>query len=146
MSKWTQHVKTVLKRGGTMKQAAASWKPGTRTHRVRRAATRTTRRVKTIARRRYSRSRRHHRSGFGTQGIFKLLRIAALAAPAVAEAVSSASPQDKVMHALANYTGYDFMSGTVNPSWLIRGYGPFLLTSLATIGIPKLMGIIKKVV
>jgi len=102
--------------------------------------------IKTIARRRYSRSRRHHRSGFGTQGIFKLLRIAALAAPAVAEAVSSASPQDKVMHALANYTGYDFMSGTVNPSWLIRGYGPFLLTSLATIGIPKLMGIIKKVV
>jgi len=99
------------------------------------------RRVRRTARRR----RRKRGGGKNWQGtIFKWLRVAALVGPAAYQAAKWPSMEDKLRQILIRYTGYDVSTGQFSMGYLAEGYGPFLATCLATYGIPKISGIIRK--
>ena len=76
--------------------------------------------------------------------VFKWLRVGALVAPAVNDLLRGATPQQKAVFVIESYSGYNIDKGQFDIRWLARGWAPFLLTSLATYGIPKLMGIIRR--
>ena len=73
----------------------------------------------------------------------KYIRLAALAAPAVGEALSATSPQDKFQRAIMHYTGYYPGDGSFEFSRLAKGWGPYAAAVAVTYGIPKLAGIIR---
>ena len=75
---------------------------------------------------------------------FKFIRLGALVAPGMAEAIKPQSNQKKVNNIIASYTGFSMEDGRFYPEWLARGWMPFLMASLATYGIPKLTSIIRK--
>ena len=79
--------------------------------------------------------------------VMKWLRIGALVAPAVEAAVNPKWPkaENKLHVIMYRYSGYDMNTGKWHPEALLQGWGPYLGTCLATYGIPKLMGIIRKV-
>lgn len=77
--------------------------------------------------------------------VFKLVRLGALAAPAVHEfAFGTAAPKYKALHTIRRYTGYDFTQNKFDFANLIEGWGPYLGACLATYGIPKLTAIIRR--
>jgi len=86
----------------------------------------------------------HRRSFLSFNNIAKFLRVGALVAPAAYAAITYKSPQEKLQKALYMYTGFNIANGNFNPSMLIQGYAPFLMTSLVTYGIPKLNGMIRR--
>ena len=107
----------------------------------------TTRRKKTNPTRRVKRTGRKKRRRGGKslqRTVFKWLRVASLVAPAVNDILRGATPQQKAVFVIESYSGYNIDRGEFNAKWLARGWMPFLLTSLATYGIPKLMGIIRR--
>ena len=79
--------------------------------------------------------------------VMKWLRIAALVGPAAEAAINPKwpKPKDKLHVILYRYSGYDMDTGKWHPEALLQGWGPYLGTCLATYGIPKLMGIIRKI-
>jgi len=97
--------------------------------------------------RRTARRRRKRRGGGGKnlQGtVFKWIRIGALVAPGVYAAMQGGTWQERLSYALAKYTGYEAWNGQFNAGQLVEGYGPFLAATLATYGIPKIAGIIRR--
>ena len=76
--------------------------------------------------------------------VFKWLRIGALVAPGVSDVIRGTTPQQKVVYVVESYTGYNLDKGKFDFRWLARGWTPFLMACLATYGIPKLVGIIRK--
>ena len=89
--------------------------------------------------------RKKRRGGKSLQRtVFKWLRVGALVAPAVNDFLRGATPQQKAVFIIESYSGYNIDKGEFDARWLARGWMPFLLTSLATYGIPKLMGIIRR--
>ena len=79
-----------------------------------------------------------------TRTAFKLVRIAALAAPAIYTATQSIPAEQKVNQILNDYTGYNMAAGNWKAERLLRGWGGYLGACLTTYGIPKLIGIIRK--
>lgn len=79
--------------------------------------------------------------------VFKWLRVASLVAPGVHAALDPKwpRPKDKFHVIMYRYTGFDMDTGRFHPEALVEGYGPFLATTLATYGIPKIAGIIRKI-
>lgn len=76
--------------------------------------------------------------------IFKLIRVGALAAPLVNDVIRGKTMQQKAIYAIESYTGYNMDKGRFDWRWLARGWTPFLAACLATYGIPKIIGIIRK--
>lgn len=79
-----------------------------------------------------------------TRTAFKLIRLGALVAPAGYAAATQPDLPNKVASALVMYTGYNIRDGRFYPSELAKGWGPFLMACLATYGIPKISGIIRR--
>jgi len=108
-----------------------------------------TRRKKSNPNRRTRRMvRRKNRRGGGKSlqtTVFKWLRIAALVGPGAYQAIKWPKLEDKARQVLIRYTGYDMETGQFALKYLAEGYGPFLMTVLATYGIPKIAGIIRKI-
>lgn len=79
-----------------------------------------------------------------TRTAFKLIRIGALGAPALGRAMQKSSTQDKINDGVEDYTGYSLRHKDFKLERLARGWSPYLGACLATYGIPKLIGIIRK--
>jgi len=108
--------------------------------------TKTTRRKNKPKRRNRNLARRKNR-GCGksfTRTAYKLVRVGALAAPAVATAMAQASGHAKVRQGLRWYTGYDIDTGKFDFGDLAKGWMPFIGASLVTYGIPKITGLLRK--
>ena len=85
------------------------------------------------------------RRGFlSAQTIMKFARIGALVAPAAAVALSAQTPSNKVAEGIRWYTGFNIHNGTWSWQNLLRGWTPYVATSLITHGISKLSGIIRR--
>lgn len=76
--------------------------------------------------------------------VFKWLRIAALVGPGAVAFTKGGTTEEKLSYVLAKYTGYQAWDERFNFSQLVEGYGPFLVTTLVTYGIPKIAGIIRR--
>ncbi len=82
-------------------------------------------------------------SGFSQQKVFKLVRLAGLLAPAAAIALGAGNADQKVRMGIQAYTGYDMLNKKWVPASLLQGYGGLLGASIATYGIPKIVGMIR---
>lgn len=90
--------------------------------------------------------KKKRRGGKNLQGtIFKWIRVAALVAPGVKAAIEGNTMEEKVAYVMAKYTGYESWNHKFNWAQLVEGYGPFLAAVLATYGIPKIAGIIRRI-
>ena len=76
--------------------------------------------------------------------VFKWLRIGALLAPGAMEIVKQPDLEHKLGYCIKRYTGYDPWQGKWVWQDLATGWTPFIATCLATYGIPKLIGIIRR--
>lgn len=84
------------------------------------------------------------KGGFNTQKIFKLVRIGALALPAVARMTDNrVSMEGRVRNALKAYTGYDIANKSFRLQDAAEGWMPFVAASLITYGVPKITGMIR---
>ena len=77
-----------------------------------------------------------------TARLFKLVRLGALAAPAISYAMGGGSGEDKVKSIMHAYTGY--RDGKFDFHKLAIGWGPYLGAIVVTYGIPKLAGLIRR--
>ena len=80
------------------------------------------------------------------QTIMKLVRIGALAAPAASIAMNPAiSGQGKILNIMRMYTGIDWQAGyQFNWRHLLTGWLPYIAANVVTHGIPKLVGMIRR--
>jgi len=78
--------------------------------------------------------------------VFKWIRIGALVAPGIGQAIrwKDAGAEAIIDQIIRVYTGYDVMSGRFEWSWLAEGYMPYLASVLATIGVPKVTAILRR--
>ena len=83
------------------------------------------------------------KSGFSTQKIFKYIRIGALGLPAAQTIMSTASVPQKINQLKSDYFGVD-ATGTFSWNRLAKGWTPFVAASLVTIGVPKLISMIRR--
>ena len=96
--------------------------------------------------RRTGRRRKKRRGGKSLQKtVFKWLRIASIFAPEIAGALQRKPAERIFADMIYDKTGYNMADGTWNIARLAKGWGPFLGTCLATYGIPKLVGIIRRI-
>jgi hypothetical protein len=93
--------------------------------------------------RRYSRKRRGGGKS-GTRGIFKVLRLGSLLAPAAAAAMMSGSGHDKLEAGLSWYTGWSLKQQNFRLSRMKNGWLPFLATCAVTYIAPKINGLIRR--
>lgn len=80
--------------------------------------------------------------GFSWGSIFKMVRIAAFVMPQVEVLMRNEPMSSKIPHMLSRLTG--FKDGQFSMDELKRGWGPFVMASLATYGIPKMNSMIRK--
>ena len=150
LTAYQAHVKKELLAGHTMKQAAASWHPGSKSKRARIGGAITAIRARraaattTGANKHMRKKGGHHSGGFNTSKMFKFLRIGALAAPAAVRAFGPGTPQQKFTLAICDYTGFDMSNGTFHAEYLKRGWLPYIATAALTYGIPKLLQLIRR--
>lgn len=148
LSAYNRHVQKHMKAGRTMKQAAASWKSGSRSKYSRRSQAKRVLRGKRPAR---LRGNPHNKggkstmgkSGFNTQKIFKYLRIGALALPAAQTIMSTAPLPQKINQLKSDYFGVD-AQGNFSLQRLGKGWIPFLAATAVTYGVPKIASIIRR--
>ena len=83
-----------------------------------------------------------------TRTAFKLIRLAAFAAPAVEAAIHPGwSPHTKFRVGMRRYTGLDLAhpgGPKFNWGWLVEGWGGYVAACATTYGIPKLVSIIRR--
>jgi len=136
--------KSYIKKYGISKKA---WREYRKTHK--KSKSRTTRKSKTktkTKRRKSNPNRSVKRTGKNLQAtVFKWLRIGSIFAPEIYRAVQK-KPLDYIVgHIMIEKMGYDPGDGSWELGRLAKGWGPFLATCLATYGIPKLVGIIRRI-
>lgn len=83
------------------------------------------------------------RNGFNTQKIFKYVRFGALVLPAATTALGPGTFAQKATVIKRDYFGVGADGKFVYQN-LARGWMPFVAASLITYGIPKLMGMIRR--
>jgi len=108
--------------------------------------TKTTTRKKSNPKRRITNlaRRKKRRSGKSiTRTAFKFIRIGALAAPGLIRASSQTEPSKMLQAGFGCYGGFN-LDGNFDWGLLTKTWSPYLATCLATYGIPKLVGIIRK--
>ena len=140
LSPYNRHVQREMKKGRSMKQAAASWKPGRKRPSIRRSVSRAKPRRRAAAK--TGGRKTMGKSGFNQQKIFKYVRLAALALPAADIALSGQSTETKIARAKKDYFGVD-ANGNFNLAYLAKGWLPFAASIGVTYGIPKLAGILR---
>ena len=84
------------------------------------------------------------RSFLSTSTIFKFVNLAALAAPAASVALGPGDAQTKITRGIHYYTGFNLANGQWDWGTLVKGWLPYVATKLATTGIQKLSGIIRR--
>lgn len=85
------------------------------------------------------------RGFLSTQTFMRFARLFALAAPAAAVAMGPGDAPTKIKEGIRIYTGFDMsQGGGFSFGNLAQGWLPFLGTSLATVGISKINGIIRR--
>ncbi len=129
--------KTKAQRKAIFKAAAKSYKGGSKKAKSRKSPKKSSKRSQ------QTKVRKVGKGGFNSQKIMKYVRLAALGGPAIAAAMGTGTPQEKVKVALRQYTGFDMASGQFVPSELAKGWTPYLAAVLTTYGIPKIAGIIR---
>lgn len=149
--------KSYIKRWGISKLAWRKFRAGaltkgirTRTKAIKRRIRRSRRRSNPARKRggrrmvrRYRRKRRRGGKSM-TRTAFKLIRLGALVAPGISVYASSTeAPMRRIARALLMYSGHD-PDGRFDGAILAHAWGPFLITTLATYGIPKIAGIIRR--
>jgi len=78
---------------------------------------------------------------------FKLIRLGSLVAPALSRALrTDASPKLRLTWALMDYTGFNMDDGSFKWNRLARGWMPYISTSIITHAVPKLNGMMKKLI
>ena len=98
-----------------------------------------------VKRRRYSRRRKRGGGGkSATRGIFKLLRIGSLLAPAAYVVMTHSDNKSRIDGIALRYTGFSTTSGGWHPHFLKEGWGPFIVTSALTYLAPKINGFIRR--
>lgn len=91
-----------------------------------------------------ARSKRSRRSsGFNSQKLMKIVRMAALGAPAIAAVSQYGFTKDAAITAIKGYTGINPNNGQFDAPALIAGWTPYLASILITNGIPKISGILR---
>ena len=146
LSPYNRHVQKHMKAGRTMKQAAASWKSGSRSKYSTRSKVKRVLRGKrpaTLRKAPKKVGRKVGKGGFTQQRLFKLARMAAMLGPHAAVWMSAASPQEKASESVRLLSGFDMNTGQFEFQNLVRGYGPLLATGLITAVIPKINGLVK---
>lgn len=88
-------------------------------------------------------TRRVGKRSFNLSKIFKYVRYGALALPAAARLMTTDSPESKARHLSQDYLGYDFKTRIFKLEWLARGWTPFVAANIITVGVPKLISIIR---
>jgi len=132
--------KSIIKKYGISKKA---WS----VYRGRKRKTSRTRKTKVTRRkgvRRMARRKRRRGGKSITQQAFKWIRVGALVAPAVAVAVGPGSQHGKARTIIHKYTGFNIDDQSFNIERLLQGWGPYLGAVVATYGIPKLAGILRR--
>ncbi|GAG75518.1 unnamed protein product [marine sediment metagenome] len=86
------------------------------------------------------------KKGFINQAkIFSLLRTGALAMPAVLIATTPGlTNEQKIQRGITHYTGWHFQRQKWDFEEMKKGWMPFVGASLATIGIPKILSMIRR--
>lgn len=84
------------------------------------------------------------RGFLNTQTFMKFARLFALAAPAAAVAMGPGDAPSKIKEGMRIYTGFDMNTGAWGLGNLAQGWLPYLGTSVATYGISKINGIIRR--
>jgi len=142
--------KSIIKKYGISKKAWSVYrgkkgrKPRSKSRRVTRRRKKRNNPVRRV-RRTVRRRRRNRKGGSNLQAkVFKWLRIGMLVAPAARNLARPVSMEKKVWHMAYDYGGFDFDTGTWDIKRMAVGWGPFLGACLATYGIPKLVGLIRK--
>ena len=79
-----------------------------------------------------------------TRTAFKLIRLGALAAPAIADLTRNVSTDEKIHAIMVRYTGYDNKQNKWVPHRMLEGWGAYLGACLATYGIPKAINILRR--
>jgi len=131
--------KSYIKKYGISKKAWSEF---------RKSKSRTTK-SKTPGRKKMGKRKRKRGSNLQAK-VFKWLRIGALAAPGAIYATQPISLDQKVNEILRVYSGvnvkHSIESDKLQFSWerLAMGWLPFLTTTLATYGIPKIAGILRR--
>lgn len=89
--------------------------------------------------------RKKRRSGKSlTTTAFKLVRIGALAAPAAARVMHQGITYVSIGDMMGDYTGFNWNQMNFDFGRMAKGWGPYLGACLATYGIPKIIGIIRR--
>lgn len=139
--------KTKAQRKAIFRAAAKSWKKKSG---VRKTSTKSRVSTRIISRRRtYAKNpsggRNMGKKGFlNEQTIFSLVRKGALVAPALGRVFEGRPPMDTVKHIIYDYTGYSMYDGSFHWSRLIRGWGPYVLTKLVTMGVQKISSMLRR--
>jgi hypothetical protein len=139
--------KSIIKKHGITKKAWSVYRATLRKYRRKgKTRARNTRRAsnpKKVKRRMVRRKKR--RGGKNLQAtVFKWLRIGSIFAPEIARALNKKSGAEIAYNFVYEKTGYNMDDGTFEFGRLLKGWGPFIATSLVTYGIPKLIGIIRR--
>jgi len=98
--------------------------------------------------RRMARKKKSRRSyGSIVPTFMKLIRVGSLVAPAVSRALrTDVSPKLRLTWAMMDYTGFNMDDGSFKADRLVRGWMPFISTSLITYAIPKVNSLIKRLI
>jgi hypothetical protein len=132
--------KSIIKKYGISKKAWSVFRGRRTKSRPRSRVSNPKRRVKRTARKKKRRG-----GGRNIQAtIFKWLRVGALVGPGVVAATKGGTWEEKASYVLAKYTSYESWNNRFNAAQLVEGYAPFLAATLATYGIPKIAGIIRR--
>jgi hypothetical protein len=155
LSAYQLHMKRALKgkmKGKTKAQRKAIFKAAAKSYRGGKSKPRTRTRSRSVSRARSKPRTRTKgtnpmakRRGFlNTSTFMKFARLFALAAPAAAVAIGPGTPQDKIKEGGRIYTGFDMNTGQWSLANLAQGWLPYIGTALATFGISKIIGMIRR--
>lgn len=133
----------IIKKYGVTKKAWAVFRGRHKSHRSR-VSTHKGGRKTHMTRRRYFNRRRHGGGKSLAQGLMKTARGIAVLADGIMIAVGGGSLQEKAKWVLRDYTAIDIDTNSVQPHYLAKGWGPYLVTAAVTYGIPKLIGMIRR--
>ena len=145
LSPYNRHVQREMKAGASMKQAAASWRSGSRKTTSSRRSQLAGQRIRRRSSRKAPKKvgKKVGRGGFNQQKLFKLARMAAMLGPHAAVWMGAGSPQEKVTTSVGLLSGVNMNTGQFDIQLLAKGYTPLLVTGLVTAVIPKINGLVK---
>ena len=132
LSAYNRHVQREMKKGRSMKQAAASWKSGRRSS-TRTSKRSTSRRPSTRRTAKKGKVRKVGKSGFNTQKIMKYIRLAGLGLPAASIAMQTASNEEKMEQGVRAYFGWSMRNKDFSLERLSQGWMPFVAATAVTV-------------